>query len=665
MSETTTATATAPTATDSGETDTGAADVTTLLARLAQVTDQLATTIPTNCDSDGGAGVGMRTAGAILAATDRLTATVITVLGSLSHRGVIADEGITAAAWLRTFAARTAADERMLANTADRLADMPTIRGWFSSGELSWPAVRGIITAVRNLTPQQRRWVDDTIAADPDRVSRLDADDTVAAVTALADRARPDLHRDRERRGVQRDRVYCQDGFDGSSYGSWELSPESAERFRRALFDTHPTTTTNPADTDRDDGNGGHDPAGNDRDSDPHITDDHPGDATDRHASIYSDHNADSSHDDRDGHDGDDGTVDGADDEFTGLDRWRHRRAWTNAQALLALCNQRLGEPGGSAPSTARPSMLAIVDIDALTTTRDGVGSATAQLFTRTARGPIELTPAAAQRLACDATLRYVLVDGAIPLGVTAAEPKVSVTLRAALIARDGGCRFPACHQPVDVCENHHVIPKAQGGPTTLDNLVLLCLAHHHAVHDSGWANRLHLDGTVTFTRRGVTITSLPRRDRRFTPSRPPPTGRPTRPHPTTNSSSSGDRTAGDPPRPADHAAAADPDPPPDDNLPFKKKGTTHKAVIPDNRARTHRARTHPCPQPGSTPVPPNRGRRAPPMTAARQALSSPSHGPRARPTSARATGHGFEAQNRRSHAGTPVCPTSVRAAPR
>jgi hypothetical protein len=212
--------------------------------------------------------------------------------------------------------------------------------------------------------------------------------------------------------------------------------------------------------------------------------------------------------------------------------------------------------------------MLAIVDIDALTTNPDGVGSATAQLFTRTTRGPIELTPAAAQRLACDATLRYVLVDGAIPLGVTAAEPKVSVTLRAALIARDGGCRFPACHQPVDLCENHHVIPKAHGGATTLDNLILICLAHHHAVHDSGWASRLHPDGTATFTRRGVTITSLPRRDRRFTPSRPPPTGRPTRPRHAA-ATNSGDRTAGDPLRPAHHASAVDPDPPPEADLPF------------------------------------------------------------------------------------------------
>jgi chemotaxis regulatin CheY-phosphate phosphatase CheZ len=42
--------------------------------------------------------VGMATAGAVLAATDRLTAAVVEVLARVSHRGVIADEGLSAGA---------------------------------------------------------------------------------------------------------------------------------------------------------------------------------------------------------------------------------------------------------------------------------------------------------------------------------------------------------------------------------------------------------------------------------------------------------------------------------------------------------------------------------------------------------------------------------------
>jgi hypothetical protein len=72
-------------------------------------------------------------------------------------------------------------------------------------------------------------------------------------------------------------------------------------------------------------------------------------------------------------------------------------------------------------------------------------------------------------------------------------------------------------------------VPCSQGGPTVLENLALLCEGHHHAVHDSGWVTDLHADGAMTFTRRGVTLQSSPRGDRRFEPS-PPPAGRPRRP---------------------------------------------------------------------------------------------------------------------------------------
>lgn len=138
---------------------------------------------------------------------------------------------------------------------------------------------------------------------------------------------------------------------------------------------------------------------------------------------------------------------------------------------------------------------------------------------------------AAVQRLACDATIRHILIDGDNVLGATATHPAVSATLRAALVVRDGGCRFPGCHAPVDRCDNHHLTPIADGGRTTLDNLALICSNHHHAIHDSGWTNTLHPDATITFTRRGVTITSQPRAAQRIT-SEPPPTGRPRRRRP-------------------------------------------------------------------------------------------------------------------------------------
>jgi hypothetical protein len=66
----------------------------------------------------------------------------------------------------------------------------------------------------------------------------------------------------------------------------------------------------------------------------------------------------------------------------------------------------------GAAPSTARPAFLVVADLSVLDPDAP-VGSGTARLHWATGRAPVELTPAAARRLACDATLRVVITDGA------------------------------------------------------------------------------------------------------------------------------------------------------------------------------------------------------------------------------------------------------------
>jgi hypothetical protein len=71
--------------------------------------------------------------------------------------------------------------------------------------------------------------------------------------------------------------------------------------------------------------------------------------------------------------------------------------------------------------------------------------------------------------------------------------------LRRALQHRDRGCRFPGCN--VRVGEGHHVRHWAQGGPTTLSNLVVLCRRHHRAVHEEGYQIERLLDGALQFRR--------------------------------------------------------------------------------------------------------------------------------------------------------------------
>ena len=54
---------------------------------------------------------------------------------------------------------------------------------------------------------------------------------------------------------------------------------------------------------------------------------------------------------------------------------------------------------------------------------------------------------------------------------------------RRALALRDEGCRASGCRMPPSWCEAHHVRPWEAGGPTDIENGILLCTYHHHEVH--------------------------------------------------------------------------------------------------------------------------------------------------------------------------------------
>ncbi len=87
-----------------------------------------------------------------------------------------------------------------------------------------------------------------------------------------------------------------------------------------------------------------------------------------------------------------------------------------------------------------------------------------------------------ARRLACDAAITPI-IDGE----ADHTSRVVPGATRRALVARDKGCRFPGCDCPPAWTDAHHVKHWADGGPTTLDNLILLCRRHHRLVHEEGW----------------------------------------------------------------------------------------------------------------------------------------------------------------------------------
>ncbi|NKR25600.1 DUF222 domain-containing protein [Rhodococcus hoagii] len=112
--------------------------------------------------------------------------------------------------------------------------------------------------------------------------------------------------------------------------------------------------------------------------------------------------------------------------------------------------------------------------------------------------GPLSI--ATARRIACDCHLTPIVMDDGVPLNLGRTSRTVSKKQRRALIARDHGCVFPGCGTPPAHCEGHHVKHWADGGPTDLDNLVLLCRYHHQLLHHSHWDVRIGDDRHPWFT---------------------------------------------------------------------------------------------------------------------------------------------------------------------
>jgi hypothetical protein len=92
------------------------------------------------------------------------------------------------------------------------------------------------------------------------------------------------------------------------------------------------------------------------------------------------------------------------------------------------------------------------------------------------------------------------LARPSLPLDVGQSD-KIPAHLRRLVAVRHPQCAFPGCGQPSRHCQVHHLIPRSEGGPTALHNLVPLCSFHHLiAIHRWGWKLTLHPDGTTTAT---------------------------------------------------------------------------------------------------------------------------------------------------------------------
>jgi hypothetical protein len=181
--------------------------------------------------------------------------------------------------------------------------------------------------------------------------------------------------------------------------------------------------------------------------------------------------------------------------------------------ALVAISEASLSGGLSAGRTRPRPRLIACVDAAMLA----GMGlSEGARVLPSVAGRPLRITPLSTGVLACDADIVPVVFDRGKPIGVGDIMPTIPARLRTALIARDGGCRFPGCSATVAWCDAHHIVPRSAGGDASVDNLQLLCRRCHRRVHRYRWKITLRPDAAIAFTCRGRMFTSVSR-------TRPPP----------------------------------------------------------------------------------------------------------------------------------------------
>jgi hypothetical protein len=130
----------------------------------------------------------------------------------------------------------------------------------------------------------------------------------------------------------------------------------------------------------------------------------------------------------------------------------------------------------------AKPRLTVTVGLDAL---RAATGAATLE-------SGDTISAAAVRRLGCDAEIiPAVLGSHGEVLDVGRTQRLVTTGIWKALTLRDRHCRFPGCRRMPLACDAHHLEHWADGGPTSLDNLALLCRGHHTLIHATPWYVRL------------------------------------------------------------------------------------------------------------------------------------------------------------------------------
>lgn len=159
------------------------------------------------------------------------------------------------------------------------------------------------------------------------------------------------------------------------------------------------------------------------------------------------------------------------------IEKQKHLRA-------LALGRLIDGDVGGRRVGT--PEFVAVIDVDQ----PNGAGEPTVDWGIPVeipARIITELVDAGAARTSSVVVRNGVILHAPGELNLGRSARHASRDQRRALRAMYRTCSIPGCSTHFDRCKIHHIIWWSRGGLTDLENLLPVCVRHHHAIHDTGW----------------------------------------------------------------------------------------------------------------------------------------------------------------------------------
>ncbi len=170
-----------------------------------------------------------------------------------------------------------------------------------------------------------------------------------------------------------------------------------------------------------------------------------------------------------------------------------------------ALVHLAEGVLRGDRPERSSTELIVTVAAEVL----DRSNPNAAQVAT-TAEG-IAVSAETARRLACDCGVVHVTEDEhGTPLSIGRKTRSIPSSIKRALTRRDHCCRFPGCSNRVYL-HGHHIIHWADGGETSLENIVSMCSFHHRFVHEYGYRVALGPDQQPQFfDLRGDIVEAVP-----------------------------------------------------------------------------------------------------------------------------------------------------------